>query len=236
MGTYQTWQHVFKLDPNKTIGDRDLERICESGTDAVIVGGTDGVTLDNTLYLLSRIRQHTVDCALEISTLDAVTPGFDDYLIPTVLNAGESSWITGKHQEAVKQFGDIIDWESVLVEGYCVLNPDSRVAGLTKARANLSAEDIASYAVIAEKMFHLPIFYLEYSGMFGDMKAVQTVKEKLNHTRLFYGGGIGDERTAREAAKVCDTVVVGNLIYENPEQALKTVEAVKRVKEGKDIE
>lgn len=236
MGTYQTWQHVFKLDPNKPIDDRDLERICESGTDAVIVGGTDGVTLDNTLYLLSRIRQHTVDCALEISALDAVTPGFDDYLIPTVLNAGEPSWITGKHQEAVMQFGDIIDWDNVLVEGYCVLNPDSRVARLTKARTDLSEEDIVSYAIMAEKMFHLPIFYVEYSGAFGNMKAVRKVKETLQDTRLFYGGGIGDERAAAEAALAGDTVVVGNLIYENPEMALKTVAAVKKAKEGKDIE
>lgn len=28
------WRHIFKLDPNKEISDEDLERICESGTDA----------------------------------------------------------------------------------------------------------------------------------------------------------------------------------------------------------
>ncbi len=39
------WNHIFKLDPAKEISDEDLDAICESGTDAVIVGGTDGVTL-----------------------------------------------------------------------------------------------------------------------------------------------------------------------------------------------
>ncbi|WP_306797193.1 geranylgeranylglyceryl/heptaprenylglyceryl phosphate synthase, partial [Bacillus sp. GbtcB15] len=28
------WKHVFKLDPDKVINDEELEKICESGTDA----------------------------------------------------------------------------------------------------------------------------------------------------------------------------------------------------------
>ena len=43
------WRHVFKLDPNKEITDEELDRICESGTDAIMVGGTDGVTLEESL-------------------------------------------------------------------------------------------------------------------------------------------------------------------------------------------
>ena len=57
------WRHVFKLDPNKEISDADLEKICESGTDAVLVGGSDGVTLDNVLQLLMRIRHYGAVCA-----------------------------------------------------------------------------------------------------------------------------------------------------------------------------
>ena len=49
MYDFREWRHVFKLDPNKEISDDKLEKICESGTDAVIVGGTDGVTLENVL-------------------------------------------------------------------------------------------------------------------------------------------------------------------------------------------
>ena len=55
----------------------DLEKICESGTDAVIVGGTDGVTLENVLDLMARIRRYTVPCVLEVSSIETVTPGFD---------------------------------------------------------------------------------------------------------------------------------------------------------------
>ena len=38
------WRHVFKLDPAKSITDDDLMKVCESGTDAIIIGGTDNVT------------------------------------------------------------------------------------------------------------------------------------------------------------------------------------------------
>ena len=43
------WQHVFKVDPAKEISDEALEALCESGTDAIIVGGTDDVTIDGVL-------------------------------------------------------------------------------------------------------------------------------------------------------------------------------------------
>ena len=90
---YLEWRHVFKLDPAKDISDEALERICESGTDVILVGGTDGVTLDGVLDLLVRVRRFEVPIALEISTIDSVTPGYDYYFIPTVLNSDDPKWI-----------------------------------------------------------------------------------------------------------------------------------------------
>ncbi|MCB6949636.1 hypothetical protein LIZ84_17700, partial [Roseburia faecis] len=74
------WRHAFKLDPNKDISEKDLEKVCESGTDAVMIGGTDGVTLDNTLQLMSRVRRYAVPCCLEVSDPDAIAPAYDLYL------------------------------------------------------------------------------------------------------------------------------------------------------------
>ena len=45
------WKHIFKLDPAKSISDNDLDAICMSKTDAIIIGGTDGVTEDNVIQL-----------------------------------------------------------------------------------------------------------------------------------------------------------------------------------------
>ncbi|MCA0173690.1 heptaprenylglyceryl phosphate synthase [Bacillus sp. RAR_GA_16] len=227
MFDFREWKHVFKLDPNKEIEDYDLEAICESGTDAVIVGGSDGVTLDRTLDLLARIRRYAVPCALEVSTVEAVTPGFDFYFIPTVLNTEDSRWVTGLHHEAVKDFGEIMNWDEIVMEGYCILNQDSKVAELTSAHTNLDEEDVLAYARMAEKMFKLPIFYVEYSGTYGDKELVRKVSQVLDETQLFYGGGIDSAEKAKEMAASADTVIVGNIIYDNMKQALKTVAAVK---------
>lgn len=217
------WRHVFKLDPDKYISDKDLESVCESGTDAIIVGGTDGVTLEKVLDLMARVRRYTVPCALEVSTIDSITPGFDFYFIPTVLNSKESKWITGLHHEAVKEYGEIMNWDEIFVQGYCILNEDCKVAQLTKAQTNLTIEDVKAYAMMAEKMFQLPIFYLEYSGSYGDPEVVSEVKRMLENTTLFYGGGIETPEQAKEMAAHADVIVVGNIIYTNIEAALKTV-------------
>jgi len=221
------WRHVFKLDPNKDISDQDLEKICESGTDAIIVGGTDGVTIEGVLNLMSRVRRYTVPCILEVSDAEAITPGYDLYFIPTVLNSTNTEWVTGLHHEAVKEYGDIMDWDEILIEGYCILNSECKAAQLTQSKTDLSIEDVRAYAMMAEKMFNLPIFYLEYSGTYGDPVLVQEVKDTLEKTVLFYGGGIHTFEQAVEMGKAADVIVVGNSIYENLEEALKTVQAVK---------
>lgn len=227
MYDFREWRHVFKLDPNKEISDDKLEKICESGTDAVMVGGTDGVTLEKVLDLMARIRRYTVPCVLEVSSIDIVTPGFDLYFIPTILNSNDTKWITGLHHRAVKEFGEIMDWEEIVMEGYCILNEECKAAKLTSAIADASTEEVKAYAMMAEKMFHLPIFYLEYSGRYGDVQVVAKVKKVLEKTVLFYGGGISTVDQASEMAKYADVIVVGNAIYDHFDQALATVKSVR---------
>lgn len=217
------WRHVFKLDPDKEISDEHLDRICTSGTDAIVVGGSTGVTFDNTIDLLARVRRYELPCVSEISTIEAVVPGFDLYLIPVVLNSRQGQWITGRHREALKQFGKMLPWESLVPEGYVVLNEDSTVARLTQADANLDRQDVIACANLSEKLFRLPVCYLEYSGKFGDMDLVREVRDTLEESQLFYGGGIDSAERARQALAAADTIVVGNIIYEDIERALETV-------------
>lgn len=221
------WKHVFKLDPDKDISDDDLEKICESGTDAVIVGGTDQVTLENVLDLLSRIRRYTVPCVLEISNMESITPGFDFYFIPSVLNSRDRKWISGLHHEAIKEYGDVMNWDEIKMEGYCILNQEAKAFQYTAAELP-EKEDVIAYARMAEKMFHFPIFYMEYSGTYGDPELVQAVKNELKDTLLVYGGGIQSAKQAKEMSRYADIIVVGNAIYEDIQGALQTVQAVKQ--------
>jgi putative glycerol-1-phosphate prenyltransferase len=218
------WRHAFKLDPDKNISEEALERICESGTDAVIVGGTDGVTIDKVLDLMARIRRYTVPCVLEISNLDSITPGFDLYIIPTVLNSPDAKWIVDLHHQAVKEYGEMMNWDEILVAGYCILNENCKAAKLTNAQSSLTKEDVVAYAQISDKMFHLPIFYVEYSGTYGDPEIVKAVGRSVEETTVFYGGGIYNLEQAKEMSQVADVIIVGNAVYENLEEALQTVE------------
>ncbi|OPA76346.1 geranylgeranylglyceryl/heptaprenylglyceryl phosphate synthase [Paenibacillus selenitireducens] len=221
------WRHMFKLDPERTISDEALDKICMSGTDAILVGGSTGVTFDNTVDLLSRIRQYEVPCVLEVSDEEAAVPGFDHYLIPMVLNTKNSDWLIGHQQRAVREFGSMLPWEMVSSEGYIVLNADATVAKLTEALTELEASDVIAYAQVADRLMRLPIVYVEYSGTFGDMDLVRQVRNKLHQAQLFYGGGITNLEQARQAAASADTIIVGNILYDNLEQALQTVEAVR---------
>lgn len=226
---YKNWRHVFKIDPAKEISEEALEQICESGTDVILVGGTDNVTVDNVIDILLRVRRFSVPVGLEISNVESILAGFDYYFIPTVLNSHDTKWVKDLHHEAIKQYGDIMVWDELIAEGYCVLNPDCKVAQATNANTDLSKDDVIAYARLAENYFKLPIFYMEYSGAYGEPEIVASVKEVLSETKLFYGGGITSVEQAAEMAELADTVVVGNIIYDNLKQALKTVEAVKKV-------
>ena len=46
------------------------------------------------------------------------------------------------------------------------------------------------HMLVSGTFFKLPIFYLEYSGTYGDKTIVEEAKSVLKYTKLFYGGGI----------------------------------------------
>lgn len=221
------WRHVFKLDPEKEISDDALDKLCMSGTDAIMIGGSTGVTYENTVDLLSRVRRYELPCVQEISDLEAVVPGFDLYMIPMVLNTPDPTWILKRHHEGIERYGYMIPWDLVVAEGYIVLNPDATVAKLTQAEAQISEASAVAYAQIADKLMNLPVVYLEYSGTFGDMETTRAVRRSIDQSQLFYGGGITTAEQAAEAASVSDTIVVGNIVYDDLSQALETVKAVK---------
>ena len=217
------WRHVFKLDPAKPISDDDLDAIGMSNTDAIIIGGTDNVTEDNVIHLMSRVRRYPLPLVLEISNLESVMPGFDFYFVPTVLNSNNVKYHNEMLLEALKEFGHVINFEQVVFEGYLVLNENSKVAQKTKANTQLDIDDVDSYALMANELYRFPIMYLEYSGEYGDVEKVKSVANTLTTTQLFYGGGITSLSQAKEMAEFADTIVVGDIVYQDIKKALKTV-------------
>ena len=112
-------------------------------------------------------------------------PGFDFYFVPTVLNSTDVAFHNGTLLEALKTYGHSIDFEEVIFEGYVVCNADSKVAKHTKANTDLTTEDLEAYAQMVNHLYRLPVMYIEYSGIYGDVSKVQAVSEHLTETQLF---------------------------------------------------
>jgi len=226
---WEDWSHVLKIDPDKDLVEGETFRdVCRTGTDAIEIGGTTGMTKENMSDVIDACADFGIPLFQEPSNPGVVidSPALDGYLIPTVFNAGDAFWITGAHKEWVR-IEDGLDWDRTHTEAYIVLNPDSAVAEYTNADCDQSPDDVASYARVAERMFGQEIVYVEYSGTFGDPETVAAARDALDEATLFYGGGIHDYDSAREMGRHADCVVVGDLLHEEGCDAVReTVEGV----------
>lgn len=226
------WDHVVKIDPDKELTPGEtFADVCATGTDAIVAGGTTGMTAEKMSRVVEACSAHDLPLYIEPSNLDAVVhdAALDGYLVPSVFNAGDIVWTTGAHKEWAK-VDDEIDWSRTWTEAYVVLNPNSAVAEYTDATCDLEPTDVAAYAQVAERLFGQRIFYVEYSGTFGDPEVVEAAAEVLEDTALFYGGGIHSYETARTMAAHADTVVVGNLVHDEGCGAVS--ETVRGAKDG----
>lgn len=224
------WDHITKIDPDKDLVDGEtFEDVCATGTDALEIGGTLDMTEEKMERVVSACAKHDVPIYQEPSNPGVVIDddALDGYLIPTVFNASDSFWVTGAHKEWVR-IEDGLDWDRTHTEAYIVLNPDSSVAEYTEADCDQNADDVASFARVAEKMFGQKIVYIEYSGTYGDPEKVAAAHDALDDATLFYGGGIHDYDSAYEMGSHADVVVVGNLLHDEGVDAVRqTVEGVK---------
>jgi len=216
------WKHITKLDPDKPVSPEELSDIVGSGTDAIMVSGTQNITSDKVSKLISMLEEYSIPKILEpVDPLFIQYDGVDSVFVPSIINTNDATWLAGKHKEWV--LNHKIDWNAIVPEAYIVLNPDSAVGRLTGALTGISAEDAASYALVAEKYFNFPIIYIEYSGTYGDPEVVKAVAEKLDKSRLFYGGGIDSRQRAQEMKSYADTIIVGNTLYDSLDNFFETI-------------
>ena len=215
-------KHIFKLDPAKEISDENLEKIAESDTDLILVGGTDNVTEDNVLNALSRVRRFSKPVALEVTNKDAVMPGFDHYFIPSVFNTSNIKWQHGLMLEALEEYSHLIDYEDISMLPYIILNEDCKAFKKSEAKP-VTADELPHYIDMMDKLYKAEYLYIEYSGMYGDPEMMDIVRKHAEYTHVIYGGGISSKEQAREMSQYADTIVVGNIIHEDVKKALRTI-------------
>lgn len=225
---WRNWTHVLKIDPDRELAPGDtFDDVFRCGTDAILLGGTTGVTPEKVERILTACADANIPVYQEPNNIDAVvdSPHIDGYLVPTVLNAGDPFWIVGAHKEGMRLNPDH-PWDQTTTEAYIVLNPDATVATYTDADCDQTAADVAAYARSAEQLFGQEIIYLEYSGTLGDPAIVEATDTAVDDATLFYGGGIDGYDPARQMAAIADVVVVGDVLHEDG------VAAVERTVEG----
>lgn len=223
MHPWAEWNHVVKLDPDKSLREGEsFEAIASSGTDAIAIGGTTGMTEEKMAHVVEACGRYDVPVFIEPSHLGAVyhSAALSGYLVPVVLNAGDPTWITGAHKEWARLDAQI-DWERTHPEAYIILNGESAAATYTDANTDLAPDEVGAYARMAEQLLGQSIIYIEYSGRLGDPAAVKAAAGAVEEATVFYGGGIHDYDSAHQMATAADVVIVGNLVHEKGTAALR---------------
>lgn len=226
---WRKWRLVVKLDPDRQLSESAFSAIKHKNIDAVVIGGTEGISFTNTWQLADSVRQSGYAGVIlqEISSMEAIVPNVDGYLIPMVLNAGDKKWLIENQIAAIKKYNGIINWQNIIAEGYLVCNQQSAVGRLTES-SKITKEDAVAYTNLAEELLGLQVLYIEYSGIYGDIDLIRRVSQTRKKIQLFYGGGIRNIDQLDEVALYVDTVILGNVFYEDPDAAMLMVESYKR--------
>lgn len=211
------WDHILKIDPDKELVDGETyDDVATCGTDAIMVGGTTGITTEKMERVVAACSNSDIPLYLEPSAPDVVIA--DDslagYFVPTVFNTNEPFFLAGAHKEWARTQVEPIPWEQVHTEAYIILNPESSAATYTDAVTDLAADDVAAYATVADRLFGQEIVYIEYSGTLGNPELVAAGADALDDATLFYGGGIHDYESANRMASLADVIIVGNLVHD----------------------
>jgi phosphoglycerol geranylgeranyltransferase len=214
MEEWRNWKHITKLDPDKKINSKIIESIIETGTDAIMISGTQNITKDNVEQLLKMLKDYDIPKVLEPANPSGLIYKNIDWLfVPSVFNTHYSLYINGLHKIWIKMHKDEINWDMVVPEAYIILNPKCAAAKVSKAE-EMTLDGTVATAICAERYFNFPLIYIEYSGVYGDPNIVKAVKKSLTKAQLIYGGGINTKERAEEMSQWA-TIVVGNTIYEN---------------------
>ena len=217
--------HVTKVDPAKPL-PADLDVL--TGTDLVLVGGSDDVTEANTLEAVEAVSsavpnvpvfQEPYDAAhVSRETIDRV----DAVAVPAVYN-GDREHFVGKHVDLFTELGrqpdafvgsstpiigDLLASKGaelvseiagkLLGEGYVVQHLESAAAAVSGVEETYTPAQVAGAALATETFYGFPILYVEYSGTYGGPEDVEAAARYLEETTLCYGGGIDSRERASE--------------------------------------
>ncbi len=210
--------HMTLIDPEKQSPEGSAEiarKAGKLGTDAVMVGGSTGVTQENLDGAVDQIKKAVrLPVIYFPSGANAIARHCDAVYFMSMLNSMNIKNITGEHSRGapvIRKLG-----LETLSMGYVIVAPGMKVGEVGEADL-IQRDDIpraVGYALTAE-MFGMDLFYLEAGSGAPDpvpAEMVKAVRESVEMP-LVVGGGITEAEHASALVRAgADIVVTGTLV------------------------
>jgi len=224
--------HMTLIDPAKQAPSESGKMAAKAkrtGTDAIMVGGSTGITQENLDSTVDHIKKR---CDLPViyfpSGANAIARRCDAIYFMSMLNSKNVKNITGEHWRGapvIKKLG----LETISM-GYIIVEPGMKVGEVGEADL-VRRSDVAraiGYAMAAE-FFGMDLVYLEAGSGAPEpvpSEMVQGVRESID-IPLVVGGGVTSVEKAAGVARAGANIVVTGTLVENGDFE-KELEAVVR--------
>lgn len=191
---------------------------CALGTDAIMIGGSTGVTQDNLDKTALEIKNNSnIPSIYFPSGASAMSANCDAIYFMSMLNSRSLDWVIREQvagAPAVKKLG-----LEPLSMGYIIVEPGMKVGEVGQADAipRDNPKLAASYAMAGELLGMRSIYLEAGSGAPAHVPSdmISYVKKSIS-VPLIVGGGIRDADAAREVKDAgADVIVTGTIVEEN---------------------
>jgi phosphoglycerol geranylgeranyltransferase len=231
--------HFTLIDPDKqkpAEAARLAAKAKEMGTDAIMVGGSQAA---QAMFLNDTISAIKDKCELPVilfpSSHSGISPYADAVFFMSLLNSRSPAYLVDEQVRGsvlVKSYGI-----EALPMGYLIVESGSMTSAAWAGDVKPLPRDKPDFAVaygLTAKYFGMKLVYLE-AGSGADNpvpnEMVAATKDAIsgNGVMLIVGGGIRDERTAREKVRSgADIIVTGTIAERDPEMLKRIIRAVKK--------
>ncbi|HEX9907248.1 MAG TPA: geranylgeranylglyceryl/heptaprenylglyceryl phosphate synthase [Thermoplasmata archaeon] len=222
--------HMTLIDPAKQSAEESGEiaaKASRAGTDAIMVGGSTGVTSINLDKAIEQIKARvSLPVIYFPSGANAISRRCDAIYFMSMLNSRNVKNITGEHAKGaplIKKLG--IEPISM---GYVIVEPGMRVGEV--GEANLVGRDdietLVGYA-IATEFFGMDFLYLEAGSGAPEpvpLEMISAARECVEIPILVGGGIVSPKQAGAIASAGADIVVTGTLVENGDfERELKAI-------------
>lgn len=226
--------HMTLIDPAKQLPEESGEialKAAKAGTDAIMVGGSTGITQENLDMTVDEIKKKTKLPVIYFpSGANVIARRSDAIYFMSMLNSRNVRNITGEHAKGAPVIREL-GIEPISM-GYVIVEPGMKVGEVGEADL-VKREDIQTmvgYALTTE-YFGMDLLYLEAGSGAPEpvpVAMIEAVREAVD-IPIVVGGGIVNEKQATEVASCGADIVVTGTLVENGDFLKKLKRVVRAV-------